>query len=111
MIRVIFKELEWDVQDYEWSEDGHVVSIVNFDLEENGLMNRGLSARILQPVDSPCETAHLEISHPTNYDGPLDFDAFSDAASSYYREACREGMQKTWSRIVEYELHPVFYKT
>lgn len=108
MIRVIFRELVRDVQDYEWNEDGHIVSIVDFDIEENGLMNRGLSARILQPADSPCETARLEISRPTNYDGPLDFEAFREAAASYYREACREGMHKTWSRMAEFELHPLF---
>lgn len=110
MIRVIFKELFWNVQDYEWSGDGHIVSIANFDLEENGLLNRGLSVRILQPAGSPCESAPLEIAHPTNYDGPLDFEAFREAAMAYYREACSEGMRKIWRRPVEFELHPVFGK-
>ncbi|HQT25647.1 MAG TPA: hypothetical protein PLK99_03510, partial [Burkholderiales bacterium] len=88
----------------------HVVSIVSFDLEENGLMNIGCSVRIMQPLDAPCESAQLEISHPVNYAGPLDFEAFTEAVTCYYREACREGMQKTWRRMVEFELHPVFRK-
>lgn len=109
--RVIFRELVWNVPDYEWSEDEHIVSIVNFDLEIDGLWNGGLSARILQPADSPCETAQLKISCPTNYDGPFDFEAFREAAASYYREACREGFEgehTLWSRPVEFELHEVF---
>ena len=101
MIRVIFRSIELDVQDYEWSEDEHVVSIVDFDLEENGLMNRGLSARIVQPEGAP-----LMISSPTNYDGPLDLQAFRTAAAAYYREARREGARGKWARSVEYELHP-----
>ncbi len=110
MIRVIFRELKWNVQDYEWSEEEHVVSIASFDVEENGLLNTGCSVRILQPLDASCETARLEISHPVHYDGELDFEAFREAATLYYREACREGMQKTWKRMVEFELHPVFRK-
>ncbi len=101
MIRVIFKSIELDVQDYEWSEDDHVVSIVDFDLEENGLMNRGLSARIIQHVGAP-----LDISSPTNYDGPIDLQAFRAAAACYYLEACGEGAKGKWARSVEYELHP-----
>ena len=108
MIRLIFNELSWDVQDYEWDDSGHVVSIANLDLEEEGLLNRGLSVRIIQPAGAPCDTAPLEIAYPTNYDGPLDFDSFREAVESYYREACREGMQKNWRRMVEFELHPVF---
>jgi hypothetical protein len=106
MIRVIFRSIELDVQDYEWSEDDHVVSIIDFDLEENGLMNRGLSARIMQPRGAPCDTNRLEISNPTNYGGPLDPAAFREAVASYYREACRERAKGTWARSVEYELHP-----
>lgn len=106
MIRVIFRSIELDVQDYEWSEDDHVVSIVDFDLEEGGLMNRGLSARIIRQQNVPCETASLEISSPTNYDGPLDLASFREAAASYYREACREGVKGKWARSAEYELHP-----
>ena len=106
MIRVIFRKIEWRVQDYEWSEHGHIVSILSFDLEEDGMLNTGLSARILQPENSPCESVFPEISRPTNYDGPLDFEAFREAATAYYQEACREGMSGTWSRIVEFELYP-----
>jgi|GEM_PF-3764472 len=106
MIRVIFREIEWRAQDYEWSEGGHIVSILNFDLKENGALNTGLSARILQPEEAPCGSALLEISRPTNYDGPFDFEAFREAATAYYREACREGMSGIWSRVVEVELHP-----
>lgn len=107
MIRVIFRSIELDAQDYEWSEDDHVVSIVDFDLEEEGLMNRGLSARILRPESFPCEAASLEISGPTNYDGPLDLASFREAVASYYREACRERAKGKWERTVEYELHPL----
>ncbi|MBY0579975.1 MAG: hypothetical protein K2P57_13150 [Burkholderiales bacterium] len=102
--RAIFRELIWNVQDYEWNENEHIVSIVNFDLDADGMLNKGLSARILQPVD---ETAPLEISYPTNYDGLLDFAAFREAAASYYRVACKEGMtgrNRLWSRSVEYGL-------
>jgi hypothetical protein len=105
--RVIFREIVWNVQDYEWSENEHVVSIVNFDLEVDGLWHRGLSARILQPADIPCETAPLDVSRPTNYDGPLDFDVLREAVVSYHSEACREkaaGSNRVWSRNVEYEL-------
>ncbi len=105
---IVFHELVRKVQDYEWSEMEHEVSLVNFDLENHGMWHLGLSARILQPLGACCSIAPLEISHPTNYDGMLDFEAFREAATDYYRAACREGVSgehESWRREVAYRLH------
>ncbi len=104
---IVFHELVRKVQDYEWSEVEHEVSLVRFDLENHGMRHLGLSARILQPLGGCCATAHLEISRPSNYDGALDFEAFREAASDYYRVACSEGVSgehESWRREVAYRL-------
>ena len=103
MPRLIFRELIWNAHDYEWSEEGHAVSIANFDFESHGLMHRGLSARILQPEGEP--DAPPRIFGPSNYDGEIDLEAFRLAAADYYLKAARAGLRgdhAVWAKEVEY---------
>jgi hypothetical protein len=82
--KVLFRELIQDSQEY-GSNDEHMISRVFFDLEIDGVRHEGLYANVKQAVGSSFESAPLEVSSPTNYKGPFNFEAFRDAVEGYYR--------------------------
>jgi len=73
-----------DSQDY-GSDDQHMVSRVFLSIEYEGQLYTGLHADVKQVVGGDFETDPLEISGPHDYDGPLNYGAFRDAAEQYYR--------------------------
>jgi hypothetical protein len=82
--QVTFQRLIQDSQDY-GSDDEHMVSRVFFDLEVEGQQYSGLYADIKQPVGASFESDPLEVSKPSGYEGPFNYEAFRDAAETYYR--------------------------
>jgi hypothetical protein len=62
-----------------------MVSRVFFEFEFEGKVHKGLHADIKQPVGSSFETAPLEVSRPSGYRGPFNYNAFRNAAEAYYR--------------------------
>jgi hypothetical protein len=67
------------------SDDEHMVSRVFFTLWLDDKSYPDLSANVKQTVGSSFEDAPLEVSKPTGYSGPFNYDAFRTAAEKYYR--------------------------
>lgn len=68
------------------SNDDHMISRIHFDLNIDGQVFSGLYADIKQPVGSNYAETSLEVSKPVGYDGPFNFEAFSQGAEDYYRK-------------------------
>lgn len=81
---VTFHKLIQDSQDY-GSDDEHMVSRAFFTLEIGGRIYSNLSVDIKQPLGSTVESTALEISHPNDYNGPINYAVFRDAVEQYYR--------------------------
>lgn len=79
-----FQRLHQDSQDF-GSDNDHMVSRVFFSLQTGERSFPNLHADVKQTVGSDYNTAPLEVSAPTGYDGPMDHDAFRAAAEHYYR--------------------------
>ena len=82
--KLFLRKLIQDSQDY-GSNDEHMVSRVFFDLEIDGVKQEGLYANIKQPVGSSFESSPLEVSSPSNYKGPFNYEAFRNIVEHYYR--------------------------
>jgi len=82
--KLSINRLVQDSQEY-GSDNEHMVSRVFFDLTLDGKTITGLHADIKQSAGSSFETAPLEVSHPANYKGPFNFDAFQTIVEHYYR--------------------------
>jgi hypothetical protein len=119
--KISFRELIQDSQDY-GSDDEHMVSRVFFDFEIEGSVHSNLYADVKQPVGSSFETAPLEVSRPSDYKGPFNWQCFRDAVEQYYRSLVGsqgrgiriEGASNirmrnnrfVQPRVVEYEVDP-----
>jgi hypothetical protein len=62
-----------------------MISRAFFTLEYEGQTFPNLYAEIKQPVGSDFETTPLEISRPSGYDGPFNYEAFRAVLEMYYR--------------------------
>jgi hypothetical protein len=81
--RVTFYKCIQDSQDY-GSDDEHMVSRIFFFIEIDE-KRFDLHADIKQTVGSSFETGPIEVRLPEYYRGPINYDAFRDAAEKYYR--------------------------
>ena len=82
--KVIFHKLIQDSQDY-GSNDQHMVSRAFFTVDVEGNVSDEAYVDIKQSVGSDFETTPLEVSKPVGYNGPFNYQAFRQAAESYYR--------------------------
>ncbi len=83
--KVVFQKLIQDSQDY-GSDDQHMVSRAFFSIDVGGNVTEGAYVDIKQPVGSDFETTPLEVSQPTGYNGPFNYEAFRQSAENYYRK-------------------------
>jgi len=88
--KLYLQRLIQDSQDY-GSNDEHMVSRVFFDLEIEGARHSNLHADIKQPVGSSFESAGLEVSNPSGYKGPFNYEAFRTIVEQYYRSLIGSG--------------------
>ena len=82
--KIKLQRLVQDSQEY-GSNDEHMVSRVFFDLEIDDTKYQGLHCDVKQMVGSSFETAPLEVSAPTGYNGPFNHQAFQQIVERYYR--------------------------
>jgi len=82
--KVVFFKCLQDSQEL-GSNDEHMVSRVFFTLEIDGQSFVNLYANLKQTVGDDYETGSIEVSQPQGYSGPLNYEAFSNAAVKYYR--------------------------
>lgn len=82
--KVIFHKLIQDSQDY-GSDDQHMASRAFFTVDIEGNVSEEAYVDIKQSVGSDFETTPLEVSKLVGYNGPFNYQAFRQAAESYYR--------------------------
>lgn len=87
--RIIFTRCIQDAEGY-GSDDEDMVSRVFFELEMSGKRYPGLFADIKHPVISEFEKMPLKVGRPQGYGGPLNYNAFCQAAEVYYRECVED---------------------
>lgn len=83
-IRITFKELIQDSQDY-GSDDEHMVSRAFFDVQYDENLFENCSVDIKQTVGSNFEQYPLEVSNPKGYEGPNDWEKFRYNVEVFYR--------------------------
>ena len=81
---VTFKHILANSQTFGGSEE-HMTSQVFFDLTINNQVFRSVHVDVKQTVGASFEDAHLEVSRPIGYVGPMNHDALSRATDSYYK--------------------------
>lgn len=89
-MKIVFKELHQDSQDY-GSTDEHMVSRVFFDLETGKEVHRDLFCDIKQTVGSDFDKHPLEISPPPGFMGQMNYKNFRAAVEAYYRSLVGSG--------------------
>lgn len=82
--KVTFHKCIQDSQEY-GSNDEYMVSRIFFDIEIGEQTHPNLYVDIKQTVGGSFETFSLEVSTPYGYKGPLNYNAFRDAAENDYR--------------------------
>jgi hypothetical protein len=86
---LVIKKLVQDSQEY-GSDDEYMVSRVFFDLVIDSQVYQELTADIKQMVGSSFEDDPCEISLPSGYDGPINYQAYRDIIENYFRKLVGE---------------------
>jgi len=81
--KVTFHEAIQDSQTF-GSNDEHMVSRVFFSLVVDGERAGNFYANLKQTVGTEFNSSDIEVSPPHEYDGPLDYAQFSEAARDYF---------------------------
>ena len=82
--KINFTKLIQDSQEY-GSDDQHMVSRAFFSIEVEGNKPVDSYVDIKQTVGTDFETAKLEVSSPSDYEGPYNYMAMRQLAEHYYR--------------------------